>query len=515
MRRFLILLHRYLGIPLSFVFVLWFVSGIAMLYAGGMPQLTPQARLERLPVLDLARVKLAAPAAAAAAGVVPERTVLSTVLERPAYRFSSPFGAATVFADSGEVLETIDVDAARTVASHYLELPEEAVRFVRTVAEPDQWTLVLARDLPLHKFSVADGRGTEVYVSPALAEVRLVTTRASRSLAWVGTIPHWLYFTPLRANQPLWYWTVVVLSGLGCVLAAAGLVLAVTQFRKSRPFRLSASIRYTGWMRWHYVFGALFGVFALTWVFSGLLSMEPFRWTNPAGLEVDRDAFGGAANLEHFAPLDAARWKQLLAEKAVKEIELTRIQDEPYYVARYTLEQAGGRRERLHEPYRVAGGAQPERLLISAADLTVRTEPFSVESLLARLRTAAPGAAIVEAQLLGEYDSYYYSRGNQAPLPVLRAKLDDPLETWVYVDPRMSQVVAVIHRFDRLERWLYNGLHSLDFSFWYGRRPLWDIGMIALSLGALAASLIGLYVGVKRVRRDLARLAEWLRPARD
>ena len=45
MRTFLILTHRYLGIPLSFVFVVWFVSGIVMMYAGGMPSLTPEARL--------------------------------------------------------------------------------------------------------------------------------------------------------------------------------------------------------------------------------------------------------------------------------------------------------------------------------------------------------------------------------------------------------------------------------------------------------------------------------------
>jgi hypothetical protein len=33
----LILAHRYLGIPLSVLFVLWFVTGIAMIYVGGMP----------------------------------------------------------------------------------------------------------------------------------------------------------------------------------------------------------------------------------------------------------------------------------------------------------------------------------------------------------------------------------------------------------------------------------------------------------------------------------------------
>ena len=71
----------------------------------------------------------------------------------------------------------------------------------------------------------------------------------------------------------------------------------------------------------------------------------------------------------------------------------------------------------------------------------------------------------------------------------------------------MSQVVARIHRFDRVERWLYNGLHSLDFSFWYNRRPLWDIGVLTLMLGGLASSAIGFCLGIKRLRRDLTRLS--------
>ena len=37
MKRVVILLHRYLGIPMSVIFVLWFVSGIFMIYAGDMP----------------------------------------------------------------------------------------------------------------------------------------------------------------------------------------------------------------------------------------------------------------------------------------------------------------------------------------------------------------------------------------------------------------------------------------------------------------------------------------------
>src|SRR5690606_11728759 len=202
----------------------------------------------------------------------PGAAVLVSVLGRPAYRFGEGRTQTFVFADNGASLEPLEPDAARTVAAGFAGVDPERVQFVRTVSEPDQWTLAQAGDLPLHKFRVDDGAGTEVYVSPRRAEVALATTRASRTLAWAGAIPHWFYVTPLRTNQPLWYWSVVWASVLGCALAVLGLALGVTQFRRSKPFRLSASIRYRGWMRWHYLLGVVFGIFTLTWVFSGLLS---------------------------------------------------------------------------------------------------------------------------------------------------------------------------------------------------------------------------------------------------
>ncbi len=507
LRRALILTHRYLGIPLSFLFVLWFVTGIAMIYVGGMPTLSAQARLERLPALDLAAVRYTPSAAAAQAASGFGRVSLTTVQGRPAYRFASPYGTATVFADNNEPLDEIDVAAAREVAAEFLSAPATSIELERTLERVDQWTLQMSRDLPLHKFTVDDGAGTEVYVSPHSGEVRLVTTTKTRTLAWIATIPHWFYITPLRTNQPLWYWTVVVTSALGCVLAILGLVLGVTQFHKSTPFRWSAAVRYQGWMRWHYISGAFFGLFALTWVFSGLLSMEPFDWTNADSLEISDDALtGGPVELAQFPAFDATRWEGLLSGRTLKELEFRRIDDAPYYLGRYThaATQPDPHRERLHQPYPIAGRAEPQHLLVDARTLTERTEPFPAERLVARLRVAAPGANVVAQDLLNGYDSYYYSRNGQAALPVLLVKFDDPLETWVYVDPELGQLVASVHRLHRVERWLYNGLHSLDFGFWYGRRPLWDVGMILLSLGALATSAIGFWLGLKRMKRGLA-----------
>ena len=508
MRRALILTHRYLGIPLSVLFVLWFVTGIAMIYVGGMPSLSAQTRLERLPALDLAAIRVGPSEAAAEAASGFGRISLTTVLGRPAYRFASPYGAATVFADTGEVLEGIDAETARGVAAQFLSMPESDVELLHTVEQPDQWTLALGRDLPLLKFAVHDGAGSEVYVSPRAAEVRLVTTTKTRTLAWIATIPHWFYITPLRTNQPLWYWTVVGTSALGCVLALLGLVLGVTQFHRSKPFRWSAAVRYQGLMRWHYISGAFFGLFALTWVFSGLLSMEPFDWANADGVEIRGDALaGGPVDLRQFAPFAPEPWAALLDGRTLKELEFRRIDDAPFFLARFTnpATEPEPARERLHQPYPIAGRAEPQHMLVDARTLRIRSEPFATDTLLARLEAAAtPAAAIVSHELLTRYDSYYYSRNGQAVLPVLRAKFSDPLETWVYEDPELGQIVASIHRFHRIERWLYNGLHSLDFGFWYNRRPLWDIGMILLSLGALVTSAVGMWAGFKRLKRGLA-----------
>ncbi|MGH9148327.1 MAG: PepSY domain-containing protein [Vicinamibacterales bacterium] len=514
LRKWLILIHRYLGIALSLLFVVWFASGIVMMYAGGMPRLTPELRRDRLPALDVSGVRISPADAAERAelGSSPERVGLLSVMGRPAYRFP---GVATVFADTGELFDEVGEIEARTVASRFMNLPDNQVRYVRTLTRPDQWTLTQGRrQMPLHKFAVSDTAGTELYVSAPLGEVTVMTTRRGRALAWIGTIPHWLYFAPLRLNQPLWYRIVVWAAGLGCVLAVMGLILGVTQFRWSRPIRRS-SIPYSGWMRWHYVTGVVFGVFTLTWVFSGLLSMEPFAWTNARGLEVRSDLFtGGPLDLTKFPKMDPATWTNLLDGRVIKEVELLKIQDEPYYVVRHAP--AGAldekRPERLHQPYYVIGRAEPDRLLVAAKTLEIRRDPFTVDSLMARLRTAVPDAPIADSQLLTEYDSYYYSRGRQTPLPVLRVKFNDPAQTWFYIDPEMSQLLAQVPRLARVERWLYNGLHSLDFSFWYQKRPLWDMGMILLSLGGLASSGIGLYLGVKRLgrgARTVRRAGAW------
>lgn len=476
LRRSLILLHRYLGIALCLPFVVWFVSGIGMIYAGGMPRLAPGDRLARMPPLDVARIRITPAEAAGKADVRgPGRVVLLTIENRPAYRFPGR-RPVTVFADTGDIFRGADRTGSLAIATRFMNLPASALRYVRVLESADQWTIGERRQLPLHRIEVADPAHTELYVSGALGEVVLQTTRATRALAWAAAIPHWFYLTPLRTRDDLWSRVVIWTSGLGIVAAFLGLVLGLTQLR----------VKYAGWMRWHYVTGVVFGAFTLTWVLSGFLSMEPVAWFSggEGGGGIPRALTGGPLQLDEFPPIDGPAWKAALEGRAVKEVELRKIQGEAYYS--------------------VKGGAGSP-VLVAARPLRIRREPFSVASIVERVRKGYPEAAIAGAELLLDYDAYYYDRDRELPLPVLRVKFADADGTWVYVDG-MSQLMGLRTRRQRVERWLYHGFHSLDFPFLYFRRPLWDVVVIALCSGGAMLSIVGVVIGFRRIRRLGLRL---------
>jgi hypothetical protein len=476
-RRWLILVHRYLGIALSPLFLVWFISGIAMVYVRGMPELNPAARLARMPSLNAAAIHITASEASRLAGIGdhPERLILTTVLDRPAYRVGSR--PITIFADNGERLDTIDGSTAVAVARRFLDSPSVPIRYARLVTDPDQWTLTQRRQLPLHKVLADDSLGTELYISPRLAEVVLSTTRRTRALAWMSAVPHWLYFAPLRVNDDAWRRLILWGAGLATVSALLGLILAITQF----------SVRYQGWLRWHYRAGVAFGVVALTWVFSGFLSMEPWFWarggSDDLSESVTRALAGGTLDLAAFSGMDSSQWGKALEDGQAREVEFLRIQGEPYLAVR-TLA------SRVH-------------ILGTGTGLNQRG-PFSVDSLMARVEGSS-GHAATEAIVLDQPDAYYYARA-VLPLPVLRVKFDDPEKTWVYIDPVMSRVVAAFSARERLQRWIYHGLHSLDFPFLYPRRPLWDVVVITLCVGGAALSFIGVVIAGRRLRQGFRNM---------
>jgi hypothetical protein len=89
---------------------------------------------------------------------------------------------------------------------------------------------------------------------------------------------------------------------------------------------------------------------------------------------------------------------------------------------------------------------------------------------------------------------------------VLRVRYDDADATWLYFDPYRGVIARKEERLTRLNRWLYRGLHGLDFPFLYSQRPLWDAIVIGLSLGGILVSVTSATQGWRRLRRHARRL---------
>jgi hypothetical protein len=487
LKRAVIFVHRWLGVALCSVFLLWFPSGIVMMY-WDFPSVSAADRLERSPSLDASAISLTPEEAYAALGVAspPTDARLNTFDGRPVYRFRLGRGEALVYADTGQVQQDAPREMRDRIASAWTGQSAGAAQ-IEPVDAVDQWTLQgpLRTLRPLWKYSWPNGE--QAYISETSGEVVQYTTRASRLAAYLGAIPHWLYFTPFRAHQAQWTAVVIWSSGLATLAAILGLVIGVWMFSPSKRYRYAgvpAHTPYRGPKRWHAILGLTFGVAAVTWAFSGMLSMDPFPMASgpSAGRRAGGDggipqALRGRFQLTAFG---ARHPRQALAQIPgldVKELELTTFAGEPIYLATIA-----GRQTRIIP---VAGDARLE---------------FDREHIAAVITAAAQSTGGAEIRVLDRYDRYYLDRRGNRPLPVILARLNDAEHTRYYIDPRTARVVGTYSARTWVSRWLYHGLHSLDFPWLYDYRPAWDIVVITFMAGGTALCITSLILAWRVVR---------------
>jgi uncharacterized iron-regulated membrane protein len=455
LKRALIFLHRWVGVVLSAIFLLWFASGIVMVY-WSFPDVTAEDRLERLPTLEPERIRISVEAAATALGREQPtgQARLTSFDGRPVYRFAGGRGRGVgpmVYADDGSVAGAVD---------------EAVVQY---------------------------------------------TTTASRFWAYLGAVPHWLYFTPLRKHQPEWFSFVVWSSLIGTITALAGVVIAIWMLSPRKRYRYAGAptrIPYRGWKRWHTIIGLVFGVVTVTWAFSGLLSMGPFpildRLTEltvptppaPAAAPGTREGRGagrslnlgaalrgrGDASLSAYEEKDPRAAIASIHDFDVKELEFTSFAGAPIYVA-------------------TNGDGQTRIIPVRGPPRT----SFDAEEVMRIVRNAA-GNNLAELRVMEDYDAYYLDRRHQAPLPVVYAEMNDAARTRYYIDPKTARVVGNYSRRNWVSRWLYHGRHSLDFPWLYNYRPLWDIVVITLMLGGTALCVTSLVLTWRVLARKVAAI---------
>jgi hypothetical protein len=344
------------------------------------------------------------------------------------------------------------------------------------------------------------------------------TTRASRLAAWVSAIPHWLYFTSLRQHQPIWIRFATYSAMVGTGVAIIGVILGLWMYsplgRKYRYAGQPSSVPYRGQKRWHTILGLVFGVATITWVFSGSLAFLPFpqdrrpqananpnsgeraqgsgRQRNDRGR---RGGGGGVANAlrgrvpwSDYTGVDPREFLAQHANLKIKELAFTSFDSRPLYSARLDDGKSG---------------------LFSLEGQPV--DGFATGHIIDIVRNAAPNPELVETRLVSQYDVYYLDRTRRRPLPVILALMHDAEETRYYIDPKTATVVGNYRSSNWTRRWLYQGLHSLNFPWLYNYRPLWDIVVIAFMLGGTALSVTSLVLAWRTTGK---RLRLKLRPRR-
>jgi hypothetical protein len=482
--RALLVLHRWMGVIIGTVMTLWCLTGFVMLFVD-YPRLLPTEQLRGLSPLhlpfggSLARIALAPDAGLASARlemvagkvvlrVVPEKGDGRAIWQMRASPQSYDLGSGALSTTlSSEDLGKVGAEFGRNVG---IDGPVAAI----TPIFVDQWTVQAFRaNRPLYRVDYADAAGSTAYIAGLNGEVVQKTTRFERFWGWLGAVPHWLYPTVLRQNPVAWSQVVIWTSLTGCFLTVTGIWIGISRLMRGKDGTIGSPYRGLWW--WHHMAGLVFGLLTLTWVGSGLFSMNPWGlFDSNAGL-VERQYLAGTM---HWADMRAA-----LANISRLPIDTVRVESAPLggKMALVAIA-ADGRMVRLNSSGKPA--------ILTGADIAVA------------LRN---GPRVASLSLLSEGDSYYYAHKESVRLPVWRAVLADPQATRLYIDAVSGTLLRAVDGTARAERWLWSAPHSFDLPGL--RHSPWRYIVILPLLAAVTFVCgTGAWMGIRKLGRDLRRI---------
>lgn len=483
LKRVIYSIHRVLGTFLSILFLMWFLSGFVMIYHN-FPRVTPQDRNRATGVLsaDMPEIE------EVLNRIYPDTLIQKISLKTTSYgqsvfEVSTKDSSYNLVADSSEFIQKVDYAQIEDYAQKWCS--SDIVK-VDTLKEVDQWIPFnrLMKDMPIYKFYFGDSQKHQLYISSRTGEALQFTDKDSRFWAWLGAIPHWVYFTSLRQDGELWNTTVIWLSGLGSIMCligfGLGIYMLVKQYRKKKnvgtPYRKFS-------YKWHHVLGFVFGIFVFTFVFSGMMSLASIpdwviKESKPSG---KRGMFGFSSMLKQKEYQLDYRAILLYYPNQVKAIEWTGFDKIPIYKVVTT-----------------------DTIYVLDASANNITSLFLTEQMVNDKYTSQHKEPIT-LSLITEYDNYYVDRKNKLPLPVYKVDVSDADKTTYYVNPQTGDVRSFTTK-SRVHKWMYQGLHSFNFKFLVEHPILWNLVMWVTMIGGTLVSLSGVLLSYKYLRRKFKRL---------
>jgi hypothetical protein len=240
-------------------------------------------------------------------------------------------------------------------------------------------------------------------------------------------------------------------------------------------------------MHWHHITGLLFGVVLSTWIFSGLMSMNPLGAFDPKGERPNQAAY-------RLGVPGAVR-PGLSTTQALSMLGAARID-----VAALEWRVLAGR------PYLLASSVSGSTRLVVANATAFEVIDRWPEAAMVDAGARLMAARLASSRSLRDYDRFYYQRqaasmygASERRLPVLRLEFEDTGRTVVYLDPFTGDMALSVDRSQRVGRWLFNLLHSWDLPTLLRFASAREAALVALSVGALAIAVTGVVIGYRRI----------------
>lgn len=465
--------HRWLGLVTSVLFVMWFASGMLMLFKP-FPSISPVEQLA-----------FAEPVASFSLGDEAASVLISREADTESVRVLARAGAPSLLVGDSKGLVALDIETGAALAP----LNKDQVRKIfesggtevnLQINDPinyDQWIVSNGFDRfrPLYKVSSADKMGTQYYVSSVTGEVVQKTTRSDRAWNYFGSVLHWIYITPIRSNFVLWDNLVWTISLICLFVAVSGSILGIlrTVQARSAPKPKWTYFR-PAWLRYHHLIGLIAFLFVLLWAYSGWLSMDHGRLFSSGKITPEMEATyrGGTA-------VDAALlWAETDYEVdgVIMGVEATMVDGVPLFVV--TSEHG----KSLY---------------------TIDGQSFSGEKAEAIMRTALSkaydGDDISAASLVPDTALSKLAEG----MPANTVLFKNPRRRLsIYADRQTTNIVMIKDKSRSAYEWNYYAIHTLSFPGLVDRPILRNTLAIILLILGLALSVTSVVLGAKKLLKS-------------
>ncbi|MDD2436952.1 MAG: PepSY domain-containing protein [Massilibacteroides sp.] len=473
-------LHRILGSLFSILFLVWFLSAFVMMYHS-FPRTSVAKKLQKqellsvdLPPLDtiLSRLPKDEKVISLTLNRYLGQTIFHIRTDKEKYEFP---------ADASENIPVLDGTRINQIAALWSSAP---IHHIDTLNKLDQWIPFeeLKKEFPIYKYYFNDSNKHQLYISSQSGEVLQFTDRNSRFWAWVGAIPHWVYFTWLRQNTDLWNAVVAWLAAIGCLMIIAGLWVGIHAWRQSYKKKKEISYYRKKWYRWHHISGIFFGLFTLIFCFSGMISVtevpgfisKPTLKVNPLR-EIKKDA----PKIENYI-LD---YREVLASYLNPvQLEWSNFRSHPYYTLK----------SRESEDY------------IDASDTVLRPLNLTEDQVSEAIRSIHGDSIQIQVQQIIKFETYYRDMSrmyhNRSLLPVWKITVADTDHSCYYIHPETG-IVRYVNTTARWKYWMYTALHRMRIQGLNSLPTLRKTVLWVLLLGGTVVSLSGVALGVKYIIR--------------